>query len=364
MNRRIFFLLLIVLLGCVSAVKYPEGNSSVPVDSLYRSYRDYFPIGAAINPEADLASEERKAFIARHYNSVTPENQMKLKFIHPKEDKWNWEPADRIVAFAKANNMKVRGHVLVWYQNLPLWYTTDGDKLCSKEQLYKRMKNHIEDMMGRYKNDVYCWDVVNEAISDNPAEVFRAKDTLFQIAGEEYVEMAFRFARQAAPSAQLYYNDYRFSNPDKRKKIYDLLKRLKEKGVPVDGVGMQSHYTPNEVSEEYLQETIDMFSEIGLKVQITELDVSVYNYRDKDGPDADKTDHAYTEERKKIQEEMYKMLFRVYRRNKAAVTGVTFWGTSDMRKNYRTNRIGKMDYPFLFDENMRTKKVFYEVVRF
>lgn len=332
--------------------------------SLYKAYESYFPIGAAINPTVDLASEERKLFISGQYNSVTPENQMKPKQIHPKEKVWNWEPADKIVRFARENRMKIRGHALVWYQNAPDWMVKQNGKLATKDFLYEKMKSHITQMLGRYKAHVYCWDVVNEAISDNPKEIFREKDTLFAIAGEEYVEMAFRMAREADPNAQLFYNDYRFSDPVKRKKIFDLLKRLKEKGVPIDGVGMQSHYVPNEVTREYLQETIDMFAGIGLKVQVTELDVSVYNYRDKKSTDADKNDDKYTDERKKQQADMYNMLFEVYRKNKNKITGVTFWGTSDMRKNYRTNRIGKMDYPFLFDENMKPKPFFGNLVNF
>jgi len=359
MKKIVIVIIALPFLCCISASKITAEK-----ESLYKAYAGFFPIGAAINPDVDLATETRKAFITQQYNSITPENQMKPKQIHPQENKWNWEPADRIVNFAKQNNMKVRGHALVWHQNAPAWMISENGKLASKEFLFAKMKNHIVTMMEHYKNDVYCWDVVNEAISDNPNEIFRGKDSLYQIAGEEYVEMAFRYAREADPNAQLFYNDYRFTNPDKRKKIFDLVKRLKDKGVPIDGVGMQSHYTPGEVTEKYLQETIDMFSGLGLKIQVTELDVSVYNYRDKNGPDADIKDTEYTDQRRKKQEEMYAMLFDVYRKNKAVITGVTLWGTSDMKKNFRSNRIGKMDYPFLYDENMKPKQVFYKITAF
>jgi endo-1,4-beta-xylanase len=371
MKVRLLAFVLIPFLGCVSTAKKTQttnGTQNAQVintqTSLYKAYAAYFPIGTAVNPEVDLVSTQRKEFIAQQYNSITAENQMKPKQIHPKEDKWNWEAADKIVAFAKDNKMKVRGHALVWQQNVPQWMSVKDGNLVSKEILFEKMKDHINAVVNRYKNDVYCWDVVNEAISDNSNEFFRANDTLNLIAGEEYIEMAFRYAREADPKALLYYNDYRFSNPVKRKKIYDLLKRLKEKGVPIDGVGLQSHYTPNEVTQGYLQETFDMFSKIGLKIQITELDVSVYNYRDKNHPDVSKTDDAYTDARKKTQEDFYVMLFDLYRKNKDKITGVTFWGSSDMRKNYRTNRIGKMDYPFLFDENMQPKNIFLKAINF
>jgi len=343
---------------------YPAGLRIQEPEPLYKKYSSYFPIGAAINPAVDLATQERKDFIRSQYNSVTPENQMKMKQIHPREHVWNWEPADKIVRFARENHMKVRGHALVWYQNMPEWMLNHNGKPVTRDILFQKIREHIRGMIGRYGAHVYCWDVVNEAISDSPKEVYRPKDSLYAIAGEDYVEMAFRFAREADPGAKLFYNDYRFSDPIKRKKIYDLLKRLLEKGTPIDGVGMQSHYTPGEVTREYLQETIDMFSGLGLKIQVTELDVSVYNYRDKKSMDADKTDEKYTPERAARQEAMYRMLFEVYRANKEKISGVTFWGTSDMRNNFRQNRIGKMDYPFVFDENMEPKKVYYTITQF
>jgi endo-1,4-beta-xylanase len=370
MKLVIIILSLICFSSCASSQKATRSNSKTKKNqpknnnSLYSIYNGYFPIGTAINPDIDLAMPERKSFIIKHYNSVTAENQMKLKFIHPKKDKWNWEPADNIVNFAKANKMKVRGHALIWQQNVPSWFILNNGNLITKAELFNNMKNHIDEVVGRYKNDIYCWDVVNEAISDNPKEIFREKDSLYKIAGEEYIEMAFHYAKAADPKAQLFYNDYRFSDPVKRKKIFELVKRLKEKGTPIDGVGMQSHYTPNEVTKEYLQETIDMFAGLGVKVQVTELDVSVYNYRDKKGPDVDKNDDAYTDARKKIQEDFYTMLFEVYRKNKEKITGVTFWGASDLRKNFRTNKIGKMDYPFLFDENLKAKSVFNKITNF
>jgi endo-1,4-beta-xylanase len=334
------------------------------VKSLYKAYEDFFPIGAAINPELDLKSEKRQKWIASQYNSITPENQMKPKFLRPTEDKWDWAPADEIVEFARKNNLKVRGHALVWYQSTPDWMVKDGEKTASKALLKKRIREHIETTMNRYKNDVYCWDVVNEAISDKPDEIFRANDQLYNILGEDYIAQAFTIARATDHACKLYYNDYRFSDPVKRKKIYELMKRMLAKGVPIDGIGFQTHLVPDEESAEYLQETIDMFSGLGLKIQITELDISVYKFRDPKHPDASKTDFAYTAARKAKQAKEYKMIFDICRKNKDKITGVTFWGTTDAQNNYRTKRIGKMDYPFLFDENMNPKDVFFKVTNF
>jgi endo-1,4-beta-xylanase len=365
------FLVLMTQTSCsqktapVQAAAQTATKDAVP--SLYKAYEKYFPIGAAINPSMDLKTEERRKFAAYHYNSVTAENQFKPRFLQPKEGLWKWEGADSVANFARENNMKIRGHALVWYQSTPEWMVKDGSKPASKELLLKRMKTHIETVMNRYKKDVYCWDVVNESISEDsnkPNEIYRPNDPLFQILGEEYVAQAFIMARAVDPKAQLYYNDFRFSDPVKRKKIYDLLKRLLDKGVPIDGVGFQTHLIPDEETEAYLQESIDMFSKLGLKVQITELDVSVYKFRDPKHPDANKADDAYTDARKQKQADMFEMVMRVARRNAGTVTGVTFWGTSDARRNYRTVRIGKMDYPFIFDEFMKPKHFFNRIVDF
>jgi len=337
---------------------------SLPGDktSLWKTYQDYFPVGAAINPEADLKSKEKRAFIAEQYNSITPENHMKPRRIHPAEFTYDWTQADFIVEFARKNSMLVRGHTLVWHQSTPEWMVKNGNQSATSLQLLKRMRDHIQTVMHRYKNDVYCWDVVNEAISDNPNEIFRNNDPLYKIIGADYVEHAFRFAREADPNALLFYNDYRFSNPLKRKKIYELLKSLKARGVPIDGVGFQSHYVPGEITESYLQETIDMFSALGLKIHVTELDVSVHNYRNKNAKED--TSAAYTSEKIKEQVATYRMLFDVYRRNSDKISSVTFWGISDSRQNFRTNRIGKMDYPFLFDELLQPKPPYYAITDF
>lgn len=353
----------VVMYGCTSAQNLTNNSANnTATESLYYAYKEYFPIGTAIAIE-DLNDAEKTKHIANQFNSITPENQMKPRYLHPKEDVYKWEDADKIVTFAREHKMKVRGHTLVWHQNIPDWFVKNADgSLITKEELFKKMEAHINAVVGRYKNDVYCWDVVNEAISDKPEELFRENDLLYKIAGEEYIEKAFYYAKKADPTAKLYYNDYRFSNAVKRKRILELLQRLKAKGIAVDGVGMQEHLTPNEWNDTDFQQTIDMFKNIGLKLQITELDISIYNYRDKNGKEASKEDTLYTAERKQTQMANYEMVFNIAKANKDVITAITFWGFADARKNFRTNRIGKMDYPFLFDEFLQPKEVFYKLI--
>ena len=348
-----------ILLSCKAQM--PQ---SLVGKSIAEAYKGYFPIGAAISPALDFSSDERKDWIPEHFNSITPENQLKPKFIHPKEHTWSWEPADQIIAYAVSNDMKVRGHTLVWHQSTPDWMVKDGDKAASPELLLARMKEHIETVMNKYKNYIYCWDVVNEAISDNPKEEFRSKDPLYQILGEEYIAQAFLMAHEADPNCQLYYNDYRFSNPEKRQKIYNLMKRMLDRGIPIYGIGFQFHLVPDEISEEYFLETIDMFSGLGLKIQITELEISVYNYRTPNHPDKDVNDDVYTAERMSKQADMYDMVMRVCRENKDKIEGVTLWATGDARRNFRTDNLKKMDYPFLFDEFMNPKPFLNRILTF
>jgi endo-1,4-beta-xylanase len=374
--KKIFYIAIIsiCLTGMGAACKKGTNNTPSPpppplppqpVTSLFAKYAAYFPIGTAVNAKTEFTNTALMAFIPGQYNSITAENHMKPRFVQPQQNVFDWRYADSTVAFAKRNNMKVRGHTLAWYLSMPVWfYKNAGGGLVTKTELLNRMQSHIQAVVGRYKSEVYCWDVVNEAISNNASEVYRPADTLYSIAGEDYVEMAFRYANAADPAAKLFYNDYRFSNPVKRQKIYEMLSRLKAKGTPIHGVGMQSHYIPDEITETYLQETIDMFSGLGLEVQITELDVSVYDHRTPGNPDLNPLDDQYTTARETKQTATYDMLFRVYRRNKNKITGITFWGAADSRSNFRTNDIGKMDYPFLFDEFLKPKQSYQKVTTF
>ncbi len=237
-------------------------------------YKDFFPIGVAVGPK-NLAGEEAQ-LILQQFNSLTPENAMKMGPIHPEENRYNWKDADSIVAFAQHHQLRVRGHNLCWHNQTPGWMFTDSNGIpVSKDILLKRLKAHITTVVNRYKGKLYAWDVVNEAISDKPDEYLRNSKWL-QICGEEYIAKAFEYAHEADPDALLFYNDYNEISPVKREKIYKLVKGLKDAGVPVGGIGLQAHWAINEPSAKQLDSTIKQFENLGLKVQITELDISVY----------------------------------------------------------------------------------------
>jgi endo-1,4-beta-xylanase len=238
-------------------------------------YKNYFAIGVAVSPQL-LRNEDESSLIINQFNSLTPENAMKMGPIHPKESEYNWKDADSIVAFAQHHHLKIRGHNLCWHNQAPAWLFVDSaGKTVSKELLLQRLKEHITAVVSRYKGAIYAWDVVNEAISDKPGEYFR-NSAWYRICGEEFVAKAFEYAHAADPDAQLFYNDYNEINTEKREKIYKLVKSLKDAGIPIHGIGLQGHWAINEPSAAQLDSTIARFASLGLKLQITELDISVY----------------------------------------------------------------------------------------
>ena len=328
-------------------------------------YKKYFPIGVAVSPRA-LKTDEAQ-LILQQFNSMTPENAMKMGPIHPRENEYFWKDADSIVAFAKRNNLKLRGHTLCWHNQTPRWFFTDSatGKQLSKEILLQRLKDHITTVVSRYKGIIYAWDVVNEAISDSKDEYFR-NSLFYQVCGEEFIAKAFQYAHEADPDALLFYNDYNETNAVKREKIFKLVKGLKDTGVPIHGVGLQGHWAINQPSEQQLDSTIGRFAKLGLKLQVTELDISVYpkehTTRERKAEDYDT---VFTVEKESRQIEMYKMCFRIFRKYKKVLSGITFWNISDRHSwldNFPVR--GRKDYPLLFDKNLKLKKAFWEVVNF
>ncbi len=327
-------------------------------------YKSSFTMGVAVSARS-LKGEE-VLLVLQHYSSLTAENAMKMGPIHPKEKEYNWQGGDSIAAFAKRNNLKLRGHVLCWHQQVPDWIFKDASgNTVSKEVLLQRLKDHITTVVTRYKGTVYAWDVVNEVISDKGDEYFR-NSPWYQICGEEFVAKAFQWAHEADPDAILFYNDYNEINAVKREKIIRMVKGLQAKGVPIHGIGLQGHWAINEPSREQLDNTLNDFSKLGLQIQITELDISVYpkehDARERRPEDAD---DAYTAEKESKQVEFYKMCFELFRKYTPHISGVTFWNISDRYSWLDDFPVkGRKDYPLLFDKNLKPKKAYWEVVKF
>ena len=319
-------------------------------------YKDDFLIGAAVNPYTITSSGK---LIAEQYNSITAENEMKFESVHPEEDTYTFDKADKLVAFAREHGMKMRGHTLVWHNQTTDWLFDNGSGgLIDRDTLYARMASHIDTVVGRYKEDIYAWDVVNEVIADEGPELYR--DSKWQqIAGDGFIAKAFELAHQADPKALLFYNDYNESNPVKREKIYTLVKSLKEQDVPIHGIGLQAHWNLYDPNLDDIRAAIERYASLGLTLQITEMDVSVFSFDDH------RTDLTEpTETMLNVQAKRYERFFEVFREYKDVISGVTFWGADDSYTwlNYFPVR-GRKNWPLLFDQQQQPKESFWSVIK-
>lgn len=276
---------------------------------------------------------------------------------------FNWTSADRIADFARQNNMSMRGHTLVWHSQTPAaFFTDDNGTQLTKEQLYERLKIYITAVMNRYKDVTFCWDVVNEALSDSPDNIYRTSSPWYKICGKDFIPQAFRIARSVNPNVKLIYNDYNLVDPAKLERAITMLKELKDAGVPVDGVGMQAHWS-KEVTGEMINTAINRFAALGLEVHMTELDVTTYsNFHGEGSKNQVQETQPYSKEVEDRLAENYKTYFEVMHKNADKITSVTFWGLHDGMSWLNGFPVrGRSDYPLLFDREMKPKKAYYSI---
>lgn len=340
--------------------------------ALKDAFAGKFYIGTALNANQITGNDSTAVKVIRqNFNSIVAENCMKSGPIHPEKDEYYFELADQFVDFGEENDMFIIGHTLVWHSQAPDWLFTDSlGNDVSREVLIDRMRQHISTVMGRYKGRVKGWDVVNEAILDDGSW---RKSKFYEIIGEDFVKLAFEFAHQADPEAELYYNDYSMSLPGKRAGVVAMVKNLQEQGVRVDGIGMQGHLGLDSDLEEF-EKSMLAYSDLGVNVMVTELDVSVlpspWNNTGADvssGAEYEKRMNPYPEALPdSVQNEFnafYKDMFRLLLRHQDKITRVTFWGVGDADswKNNWPIR-GRTDYPLLFDRNYEPKPVVEEII--
>ena len=341
----------------------PYASSAEQPRILKDVYADYFRVGVAVSMN-HLQGKE-KDLLLKHFNSLTPENYMKPERLMMKDGSYNWGNADKIVKFARENNMFLRGHCLVWHKQTPEWFfRNDKGNLVDSTTMYKRLEKYMTAIMNHFKPAVYCWDVVNEAISDEDNETFRTKSDWYQTCGTGFVEKAFSLAHKINPDVKLFYNDYDMVNPVKREKVYNMLKALLKKGVPINGIGIQGHWSIPDLDVSEIQKTIDMFASLGLEIQITELDLSIYRHgHNLKNPTL--LTQPYTTCVESEQTEKYRQIFEILRHNKGKISSVTFWGLADNYTWLDTYPIaGRKDYPLLFDEKLEPKKAFQAITDF
>jgi endo-1,4-beta-xylanase len=356
---------LILACGSPTAIAQPE--------TLQAAFKDAFLVGGALN-EAQFTERDARgaALAAAQFNTITPENVMKWGPIHPEPGRYAFAAADRYVEFGEKHGMFIVGHTLVWHQQTPEWVFehADGTPL-DRHALLERMRDHIHTVVGRYKGRVHGWDVVNEALNEDGT---LRPSPWMKIIGEDYLEKAFQFAHEADPAAELYYNDYSLENEPKRKGAVALIKRLQAAGLKVHGIGTQQHIKMDWPTAEQVDDTLEAFGNLGIKVMVTELDVDVLPSRSRDRSAevsrrlaADPALNPYTnglpDSVQQALADRYAGLFAVYLKHRATLDRVTFWGVTDGDSWLNNWPIrGRTAYPLLFDRQGQPKPAFDAVL--
>lgn len=378
-----------VLSGALAVTALGQDASTVASQkSLKQAFKGKFLIGCADDLRAN--SEAYQASIKKHYDIVTPENCMKPERIHPSENTYTFETADAMVDWCQKNSIKVWGHTLGWHGQTPQWFfqetptaaTTSaatatppaGDTsrqrrgpgfisgpLASKEVVLERLKNHIMTVVGRYKGRVTGWDVFNESIADGGDGTTENLRTYswYKAVGPEVITLAFKWAHEADPKALLFYNDYNIEqgaveNKGKHASSMLLLKRLIKEGAPISGVGIQGHWHLNTNLAD-VEKAIEDYASLGLKVSITELDVTATG-SNSGAMSVNGGDRKIPAENYEKQAEVYRKLFEIFNRHADVIDRVTFWGLSDTR-SWRRGQDA-----LLFDGQLNAKPSFNAVI--
>lgn len=355
-----------LLLSACGSSKKAAGTDGTP--SLKKTFADDFTIGTALSIEQIEERDSGAApLVPYHFNTVTPENIMKAEHMHPEWGRYNFEPADKLVAYAKKHNIQVNAHTLIWHSQLPPFVR----RIKSADSVRQFFTDHITTIASRYDGKVYSWDVVNEALNEDGT---MRKSVFLDKLGEDFVTEAFRIAQKAAPNTKLYYNDYNIEQPKKRAGAIRIIKKIQEAGVRVDGVGIQGHWHLGSVPYAEIEQSIKEFAALGIEVTFTELDISVLpNPRNIVGADVNQRAeyeaklNPYTQGLPdSVQLALaadYAKLFNLFLKYRDNVNRVTFWGVNDGQSWLNGFPVrGRTNYPLLFDRKFKPKPAFYKVV--
>jgi endo-1,4-beta-xylanase len=343
-------------------------KNAVDKTSLKTSYKNCFLIGAALNA-AQIEEKEPNAaiLVPQQFNTITSENIMKAEVIHPEWDTYNFDLADKFVAYGKKNNMFVVGHTLVWHSQLSPF----ANNIQSKDSFLLFFTNHINAIAGRYAGKINSWDVVNEALNEDGT---LRKSVFLEKLGEDYIRKAFELAAKADPKAKLYYNDYNIEQPQKRAGTIALIKKIQASGTKIDGVGIQAHWSINGLPLKDIEEAILEFAALGLKVSFTELDLTVLpNPWDLVGAEVSQNFEGSPymnpyiaglpdSMQIKLAKE-YEDLFKLFIKHKDKIERVTFWGVNDGQSwlNYWPIK-NRTNHPLFFDRDFKPKLAYKKVM--
>lgn len=395
MSNRHFITNFILALALCSTTAYGQNNlNTTPQKTLKEAYAGKFLIGTATDLRG--LSEAELANVKTHYDINTPENSMKPQPIHPSEGRYNFDTPDAMIDWCKQNGIKVWGHTLLWHEqtapwffqavnpsdepvtrptrpirnndrNAPrlsmseIWHNSIKGDLASRDTVLKRLKDHIMTVAGRYKGAVIGWDVANESIADGgDGTTENLRDfSWYKVVGPEVLTLAFKWAREADPDAELYYNDYNIEqgaveNKGKHASSMLLLKRLIAEGAPITGVGIQGHWHLNTNLAD-VEKAIENYASLGLKVSITELDVTATG-NNSGSFGVNQGGRTIPAENYEKQAEVYKKLFEIFMRHSDVIDRVTLWGISDTR-SWRRGQDA-----LLFDGDLQPKPAFTAVI--
>ncbi len=366
---KIKFLLSAVFLLCLITAEFPAQMTLKDV------FKNDFLIGAALN-RAQFHEEDKRGadIVKKQFNTISPENALKWGAVHPQPGRYNFAATDRYVEFGEKNKMFIIGHTLVWHNQTPNWVFEDGKgNPVSRDELLKRLREHIRTVVGRYKGRIKGWDVVNEALNEDGT---LRETKWFKIIGADYLAKAFEYAHEADPQAELYYNDYSLENEAKRQGAIELIKNLRAQKIPVKAVGLQGHNNLEFPTLRQQEETITEFAKLGVKVMITELDVDVLPRAARDSGGADISQNFELRENlnpyakglpdavQKALAARYAELFKIYLKHRNVITRITFWGVTDAdswKNNFPVR--GRTNYPLLFDREGKTKPAFDAIIQ-
>ena len=359
-------ILIFAALGLITACTAPEEKGAKDV------FAEHFYLGTALN-EAQITGFDTKGVetIKKHFNSIVAENCMKSEEIHPEEGVYDFTLADKFVEFGEANDMFIIGHCLIWHSQLAQWFPYDDEgNFVTPDVLKERMKEHITTIVTRYKGRIHGWDVVNEAILEDGS--YR-KSPFYQILGEEFIPLAFQYAHEADPDAELYLNDYGMNNPGRRDTYVKIANELKARGLRIDGIGMQSHVGMDYPDMQEYEESLLAFAGTGCNVMITEWDMSALpsinfgaNISDTVAFKASLNPYpdGLPEDVDALWNSRMKELMDLYLKHSDKITRVTAWGVADgdsWKNDWPMD--GRTDYPLLFDRNHQPKPFLNEYMK-
>jgi len=352
----------VTIISCSSSKKVTASGAA----TLKEAYKKDFMIGAALNSQQIEEKDSNAAkLVPEQFGVATPENIMKAEIIHPQWGTYNFDLADKMIAYGEKHNILINGHTLVWHSQLPAYARNIKDV----DSFKTFFNDHITTIASRYNGKIYSWDVVNEALNEDGT---MRRSVFLDKLGDDFVTEAFRIAQKAAPNTELYYNDYNIEQPKKRAGAIAIIKKIQAAGVRIDGVGIQGHWHLNKVPLKEIEESIQEFSALGIKVMFTELDIEVLP-RNFQGADVSQRVASNPELNPyvsglpdSVQQQLandYESLFRLFLKYKDKVTRVTFWGVADGNSWLNGWPVrGRTNYPLLFDRQYKPKPAYYKVI--